>query len=396
TTTQDWIVGSANEKKETYIPVDIDFSINKAYNFSVNFGTGNGGYDDNGGPIINQDEMIQFEASITDWDNETTIPLPEPEPEPEEASMNFTIAVNNELGLNYMPPFDVTEESREYTLTIEWGDGETTVIDKNTVLTTQLLTHTYKTEGTYIVTISSSEEDFTKNQIPAISLYDSEEHRKKLISLNTYLLYNEYTDYLRFENCTNLTTVCRELFKHYPNKDTFKQIFYNCTNLREIPAGLFDKNTEVKSFYSAFRYCTNLREIPAGLFDKNTEVESFELTFANCTNLTKIPTGLFDKNTEVSNFRSSFYNCKKLSIVPEKLFDKNRKVPQFSSVFENCTNAIIPANLFCDESSDMTTRFNNGFSVFFNNAFRYTGTELSPENIKESKLPALWNYTFSN
>ncbi|MGL5981501.1 MAG: hypothetical protein ACRCZY_11645, partial [Phocaeicola sp.] len=46
--------------------------------------------------------------------------------------------------------------------------------------------------------------------------------------------------------------------------------------------------------------------------------------------------------------------------------------------------------------SDMTTRFNNGFSVFFNNAFRYTGTELSPENIKESKLPALWNYTFSN
>ncbi|MGL5979965.1 MAG: fimbrillin family protein, partial [Phocaeicola sp.] len=35
TTTQDWIVGSANEKKETYIPVDIDFSINKAYNFSV-------------------------------------------------------------------------------------------------------------------------------------------------------------------------------------------------------------------------------------------------------------------------------------------------------------------------------------------------------------------------
>ncbi|MGL5957840.1 MAG: fimbrillin family protein, partial [Phocaeicola sp.] len=73
TTAGDWIVGGEGKPVTAYIPVDVDFNMNQVINYAINFGTGNGGYDDGGKPIIDSKNMIQFDTKFTDWDAETPI-----------------------------------------------------------------------------------------------------------------------------------------------------------------------------------------------------------------------------------------------------------------------------------------------------------------------------------
>ncbi|MGL5980783.1 MAG: fimbrillin family protein, partial [Phocaeicola sp.] len=76
TTTGDWIVGKgpeAENQRVAYIPVDVAFNMNQVVNYVINFGTGNGGYDDDGNPIVNSGSMIHFDTILTDWDEETPI-----------------------------------------------------------------------------------------------------------------------------------------------------------------------------------------------------------------------------------------------------------------------------------------------------------------------------------
>ncbi|MGL5981679.1 MAG: hypothetical protein ACRCZY_12555, partial [Phocaeicola sp.] len=84
TTTSDWIVGKgpeAENQRVAYIPVDVAFNMNQVVNYVINFGTGNGGYDDGGKPIIDSEKMIQFDTNFTDWADETPIdPTPTPTP----------------------------------------------------------------------------------------------------------------------------------------------------------------------------------------------------------------------------------------------------------------------------------------------------------------------------
>ncbi|MGL5981678.1 MAG: hypothetical protein ACRCZY_12550, partial [Phocaeicola sp.] len=76
--------GSEVENQVTaYIPVDVTFIMNQVVNYAINFGTGNGGYDDGGNPIINSKDMIQFDTNFTDWADETPIdPTPPTPPTP--------------------------------------------------------------------------------------------------------------------------------------------------------------------------------------------------------------------------------------------------------------------------------------------------------------------------
>ncbi|MGL5980502.1 MAG: fimbrillin family protein [Phocaeicola sp.] len=396
-TTKEWIVGTQDTRKTAYIPVDIDFSINKAYNFSVNFGTGNGGYDDNGKPIIDQANMIQFTVGFDDWDKETIIPLPEPEPEPvpvpEDSIMSFKIDVNSTVGLNFTLPFGFGygdgEATGDYTLTIGWGDGKTVKIEKETLITEELLTHTYEAEGTYTVTIKSSEKKCTKDQIPALSFYNSSEH---IISLDTPLLRNSKSLEISIQ-CGNLKTITGELFKYYPDRTSFNSTFYGCSSLTEIPAGLFDKNIDANDFTSLFRRCSSLTKIPAGLFDKNINATQFMSIFKE-SGLTKIPIGLFDKNINAIDFAYLFQDCKNLEEIPEKLFSKNKKATRFLSTFSGCTKAIVPANLFCDESEQKTRFKGVEGAITFIGAFARVGASLEPKDIQESVLPELWTYAF--
>ncbi|MGL5979992.1 MAG: hypothetical protein ACRCZY_03785, partial [Phocaeicola sp.] len=93
TTTSDWIVGEgpeAENQRVAYIPVDVAFNMNQVVNYVINFGTGNGGYDDGGKPIIDSEKMIQFDTNFTDWADETPIdPTPTPTPTPPTPTSNI-------------------------------------------------------------------------------------------------------------------------------------------------------------------------------------------------------------------------------------------------------------------------------------------------------------------
>ncbi|MGL5937102.1 MAG: hypothetical protein ACRCY5_00005, partial [Phocaeicola sp.] len=303
-----------------------------------------------------------------------------------------------------------------YTLTIGWGDGKTVKIEKETLITEELLTHTYEAEGTYTVTIKSSEKNCTKDQIPALSFSNSSDH---IISLDTPLLRNSKSLEISIQ-CGNLKTITGELFKYYPDRKSFNSTFHNCLSLTEIPAGLFDENIDATDFKTLFRGCSSLTKIPAGLFDKNINATDFTSLFRECSSLieipaglfdkninaisfmsvfkesglTKIPTGLFDKNTDVTDFAYLFQDCKNLKEIPEKLFSKNKKATRFLYTFSGCTKAIVPANLFCNES-EQNTRFKGvEGEIIFGFAFRNVGASLEPKDIQESVLPELWTYVF--
>ncbi|MGL5957290.1 MAG: hypothetical protein ACRCZZ_01605, partial [Phocaeicola sp.] len=240
------------------------------------------------------------------------------------------------------------------------------------------------------VTIKSSEKKCTKDQIPALSFSNSSDH---IISLDTPLLRNSENFTVRI-NCEKLRTITGELFKYYPDRKSFNSTFYGCSSLTEIPAGLFDKNIDANDFTTLFRRCSSLTKIPAGLFDKNINATDFTSLFRECSSLIEIPAGLFDKNINAINFAYLFQDCKNLEEIPEKLFSKNKKATRFLSTFSGCTKAIVPANLFCDES-EQNTRFKGvEGAITFIGAFARVGASLEPKDIQESVLPELWTYAF--
>ncbi|MGL5981682.1 MAG: hypothetical protein ACRCZY_12575, partial [Phocaeicola sp.] len=105
TTIGDWIVGKGSEVKDqvtAYIPVDVAFNMNQVVNYIINFGTGNGGYDDGGDPIIDQKEMIQFDTKFDDWDAETDVdPTPTP-PAPPTSNIPDAVLAEYLVGAGYV------------------------------------------------------------------------------------------------------------------------------------------------------------------------------------------------------------------------------------------------------------------------------------------------------
>ncbi|MGL5979967.1 MAG: hypothetical protein ACRCZY_03645, partial [Phocaeicola sp.] len=376
TTTQDWIVGSANEKKETYIPVDIDFSINKAYNFSVNFGTGNGGYDDDGDPIIDQKEMIQFDTNFSDWDDETIIPVPQPEP----AKMKFTIKTLAD-GEEFVFPFGTIDGpafTESYTLHINWGDGSAvTEISPNTEITTETA-HTYTKEGTYQITITSSEKDYDKVQVPLLSSMSKGGREGnvltgRIISIDTPLLHiGGEMDGDRMDN------MLPPAFAGHP--------------ITTIPKDLLKHNKQITMISAAFQGCTELKSIPKELFDYTPGITDLGMVFAGA-GITEIDPDLFKNCTQLKNAPGLFMLCTSLEKIPAGLFSKNSLLENMESIFGGCVNAIVEKNLFCDEDSEKTTRF-AGIAPNFTGAFNGVGSELA--EVENSFLPELWLYTYKD
>ncbi|MGL5979306.1 MAG: InlB B-repeat-containing protein, partial [Phocaeicola sp.] len=238
---------------------------------------------------------------------------------------------------SYNLPFGTSGAIGEYELTVNWGDGtEILTIQAGTPLTSKI-EHTYAEAKEYTITITSSETDYTKAQMPEVSWKDD----KLLKTINTPLL--------------NLEVI------------SFSTMFYKCTSLISIPSGLFDNNTKVKNFTAVFYGCSSLTSIPPGLFDKNTAVTSFAGTFRDCSGLTSIPGGLFKDNT---------------------------KVDDFQMVFSGCSKAKVNPNIFCDEETEKETRFKSITTILcFNNAFNNVGSELTDIEATQSAFPTLWEYT---
>jgi hypothetical protein len=280
-------------------------------------------------------------------------------------SMSFTVnTYNGNYDATYILPLSATLNG--YSLYVDWGDGgETAEFINGTTLNQDNMTHTYDQAGTYTITLSTTQKDKTKVQMPKLSFGENYKNVNnncgKLISLDTPLL-NMGTD---LSNC-----------------------FYGCYMLTQIPEGLFDNNKAVTDFNNCFAYCGRLTQIPAGLFDNNPNVTDFSNCFGGCSELLQIPAGLFDNNKAVTDFSYCFYVCNVLTQIPEGLFANNKAVTNFRECFEGCYNLKPTANIFCNEATEKATRF-AGKQMNFICCFQDCGEDTDGSGT----LPALWTYT---
>ena len=309
------------------------------------------------------------------------------------------------------------------TFTIDWGDNTSTTITDN-VITRALMTHSYtKNTGTYEIKITSSTYRYpeiyfdskvlndyyhTLKTINTIlpPLYLANGNRQTdiqyafincsgLTSLPTelFMLNNQLTYFQGcFVNCSGLTTISSGLLKYNINAYGFGSLFRGCSSLTSIPNDLFKNNTKIKDFSECFSGCSLLTSIPTDLFKYNTLVDGFSDTFRGCSSLTSIPNDLFRYNTLVTTFRNCFINCSSLTSVPQYLFRYNTLVTNFRCCFEYCYKLTLNPDIFCDSTTEKTTRF-AGKSINFTYCFllnpsTFTGTQ--------GTAPDLWNYTFGS
>ena len=279
------------------------------------------------------------------------------------ASMKFTIKTIDPSS-EFVIPIDALTGT--YTLTVDWGDGNSDPYSSGTAK--DAVKHTYTDAGTYQITVTSSEADDTQEQMPRWSVdlvYPFPSVCNYLVSMDTPMLNMGST--------------------------TLESCFYNCGNLTFISAGLFDKNTAVTDFKDCFYYCEKLTSIPEGLFDNNTEATDFGSCFSRCRNLTSIPAGLFDYNTEATSFYGCFNYCGNLTSIPEGLFDKNTEATSFGYCFNYCTSLKLNSNIFCNETTEKSTRFADKI-MNFDSCFEICGASLTADDIAESIARALWDY----
>ena len=308
--------------------------------------------------------------------------------------MKFDIKVESG-SLDFRIPFPTSGNTpADIDITVDWGDGkEVTMVPGGTALSSaDGFKHPYTDANTYTITITSSQIDATKQQIPRIK-FDGNSDAKKLISMNTPIL-NIGTYYFSycFKGCTNLTSLSPGLFDKNTQADDFGDCFTGCTSLTELPPGLFDKNTQADDFGYCFDGCTNLTSLPQGLFDKNTKVTDFDSCFRGCKSLTELPKGLFDNNKDVTNFSSCFGLCDNLASLPEGLFDKNTAVTNFSRCFRYCANLVLNETIFSAATPDAKkTRFSDK-AMNFSSCFLETGSNLTNDQQLKSAAPRLWEY----
>ncbi|MGL5980705.1 MAG: hypothetical protein ACRCZY_07520 [Phocaeicola sp.] len=282
---------------------------------------------------------------------------------------NFRFAINVKPdNLNYSLPFKKIGATGGYELTVDWGDG--TKLDSILPGTSLVdgISHAYAA-GDYTIAITSSEKDYTKEQMPEVTYSDD----TFLTSINTPLLKTVATGFPDlFYNCSSLTSIPEGLFKYNTAATNFNELFFGCSSLTSIPKGLFKYNTAATDFNDVFNGCSSLSSIPAELFKDNTAATNFSQVFYGCSSLTEIPAGLFEYNKVAINFRRAFYGCIKAQVNP---------------------------NIFCNDSdeNEKATRFNSlTGEISFERAFFKVGEELSSEEeISESIFPALWDYAYS-
>ncbi|MGL5980903.1 MAG: hypothetical protein ACRCZY_08540 [Phocaeicola sp.] len=276
-------------------------------------------------------------------------------PKEKEPKMVFTVEISEAHDCEeadwqtFRIPFINEGTTGDYVLTVDWGDGSSMTAPGRSDLSKSLFSHTYK-EGRYIVTVTSSQTDFQKEQIPRIRAYPEGKRREtdlpadvSLISIDTPLL-----------------------------------------------------NTGSRSFLYGFMYCFSLQSIPADLFKYNVAVEDFSAVFASCYSLQNIPGDLFKYNTAAKSFGTAFMGCKELKAIPSGLFHNNLEATDFEGVFEGCEKAIVSRNIFCNEEKETEERFklvtdSINFAGAFSNVGSSTGVDLT-----DSFFPSLWNYTYGS
>ena len=302
-------------------------------------------------------------------------------------------------------------------IVIAWGDG---AVDTYTSLGNK--THTYAVTGRWRPKISGS---FTSGGNIRLGSNYLDNFRLKATGV-VPLIVGLSNFYSTFSNCTELTSLPADLFRHNTAVSTsgFRSTFSGCAKLASLPVDLFRYNTAVSTsgFYGTFSSCTNLATLPVDLFRYNTAVSTsgFVSTFSGCAKLASLPADLFRYNTAVSTsgFMDTFSGCYELASLPADLFRYNTAVSTsgFVSTFAECTNlASLPADLFryntecslfietfrdCDKlqlRSDIFFQPEEAGTRFFNRASNFASfAQVGGFTGTQGTAPALWTCNFGS
>jgi len=277
-----------------------------------------------------------------------------------------------------------------YNATIDWGDGQTTLLQHRTNGIT-LTANELKERVTHSYTIGETDDGIREISISGIYSSFKMEH-KNSTSTPSKLKLVEITQWgnvaftgVNFSGCKNLAGSIPS-----PNIDgcftkctSLGSLFYQCNKLTgNIPSNLFDSAINCTSVAEAFIECSGLEgEIP-NLFKNCNKLNNTSKLFLRCRNLTSISNDMVlpDSLTEMfqtfagtgiseipTTFRLPKYvqglggvvgDCRNLTTIPES-FTLPSTVTYVSTMFQNCTSLIELPDTFTipDSVNSMTSMF---------------------------------------
>ena len=249
-----------------------------------------------------------------------------PRPPKPDGPKSMIIQVSAEgLGSVYLPL------RGKVAVTIDWGDGNLDYINDE-YTGDNWVTHRYKENGLYDVTIAGKIECFsTFHEGKNMPVPDRIRSLKRWGDLGTDDYANAFVD------CSKLESVAADSLKIFANVTHAEFLFTRCSSLRHVPDSLL-AHCKSENLSGVFNSCKLLQEIPPHIFLDCSSADDFEMTFFQCESLTSVPEGLFDDCVEAWGFIYTFADCKNLVSVPETLFDRNRKAFAFSGTFYDCIN----------------------------------------------------------
>jgi hypothetical protein len=210
-------------------------------------------------------------------------------------------------------------------LTISWGDGNTSPLITSSSSTNRI--HTYSTAGTYTISVSGFMPGFRVNNNSGIRNLITELVQWGIVGLRT----------IDFYGCQNLTAIPGSAslsgvggYTGLAEVINFSSLFQG-TKISSIPSDLFDYSPNATTFSNTFSSILTLTSVPTGLFDNVPLATTFASCFFGCTALTSVPSTLFDQNINAVNFSGTFYNCRALTNVLQ--FTYNTSVTIFNNVY---------------------------------------------------------------
>ena len=108
-----YLVGSDESFGEVYIPFAASWTMGKKYVYTINIGTGTGGFDVNGKPLI---QPISYSVDVDEWGDAVNGDVPQPEPAAESTAVDLGLSVKWAAG-------NVGAKNPEdYGLYFAWGE----------------------------------------------------------------------------------------------------------------------------------------------------------------------------------------------------------------------------------------------------------------------------------
>lgn len=119
----------------------------------------------------------------------------------------------------------------------------------------------------------------------------------------------------------------------------------------------------------------------------------FSSLFKYSAGIISVPAGLFDNNPQITTLKECFCYCRKLQALPDYLLRNLPNCYDFNQFIRGTRALKLNANLFCDETTEKTTRFASYTNQVDFRQFLYRVTPMDSTS-NNGVAPELWNYTY--